>query len=118
VKDTAPRASQPVELDGSASTTPSWSAPGSLTDDAQASRPDPAPRGRGADTSASQRDQYEIHFTRPDGSEVWGRVNSTLLAETTGGPSLVLTQIEDITMLRTMQARFAYAATRLARSAW
>ncbi len=79
---------------------------------AELARPDPAPRGEhGADTSASQRDQYEIHFTRPDGSEVWGRVNSTLLAETTGGPSLVLTQIEDITMLRTMQARFAYAAT-------
>jgi hypothetical protein len=48
----------------------------------------------------------------PDGSEVWGRVNSTLLAtESREGPRLVLTQIEDITLLRRMQARFAHAAT-------
>jgi len=79
---------------------------------AELARPDPTPRRRYTDTTASPRDQYEIHFTRPDGSEVWGRVNSTLLAaETRNGPSLVLTQIEDITLLRTMQARFAHAAT-------
>jgi diguanylate cyclase (GGDEF)-like protein/PAS domain S-box-containing protein len=57
-------------------------------------------------------DQYEVHFTRPDGSEVWGRVNRTSLAPgLRAGPRLVLTQIEDITLLRTMQARFAHAAT-------
>jgi diguanylate cyclase (GGDEF)-like protein/PAS domain S-box-containing protein len=57
-------------------------------------------------------DQYEVHFTRPDGSEVWGRVNRTSLAAgMRAGPRLVLTQIEDITLLRTMQARFAHAAT-------
>jgi diguanylate cyclase (GGDEF)-like protein/PAS domain S-box-containing protein len=57
-------------------------------------------------------DQYEVHFTRPDGSEVWGRVNRTpLMAGSQTGPRLVLTQIEDITLLRTVQARFAHAAT-------
>ncbi|HEY2520906.1 MAG TPA: diguanylate cyclase [Streptosporangiaceae bacterium] len=57
-------------------------------------------------------DQYEVHFTRPDGGEVWGRVNRTSLAAgVRAGPRLVLTQIEDITLLRTMQARFAHAAT-------
>ena len=56
--------------------------------------------------------QYEVHFTRPDGSEVWGRVNRTSLAAgVRTGPRLMLTQIEDITLLRTMQARFAHAAT-------
>lgn len=56
--------------------------------------------------------QYEIHFTRLDGIDVWGRVSSTPLApETGGGLGVVLTQIEDITILRAMQARFAYAAT-------
>ena len=61
---------------------------------------------------AGPHEQYEIQFTRPDGSEVCGRVNSTLLAaETRGGPRLVLTQIEDITVLRTMQAQFVHAAT-------
>jgi diguanylate cyclase (GGDEF)-like protein/PAS domain S-box-containing protein len=75
-------------------------------------RPDTGPLRRNTDTTASPRDQYEIHFTRPDGEQVWGRVNSTLLADQTrSGPSLVLTQIEDITMLRTTQARFAYSAT-------
>jgi predicted signal transduction protein with EAL and GGDEF domain len=79
---------------------------------AELARPGPARRRRYTDTTAGLRDQYEIHFTRPDGTEIWGRVNSTLLAaETRGGPSLVLTQIEDITQLRTMQARFAHAAT-------
>jgi len=53
-----------------------------------------------------------VHFTRPDGSDVWGRVSSTVLAAQGGTePVAVLTQIEDITILRTMQARFAYAAT-------
>jgi diguanylate cyclase (GGDEF)-like protein/PAS domain S-box-containing protein len=57
-------------------------------------------------------DQYEVHFTRPDGSEVWGRVNRTSLAAgVRAGPHLVLTQIEDITLLRTMQAQSAHAAT-------
>ncbi len=75
------------------------------------SRPDAGPGRRAGDT-ASSHEQYEIHFTRPDGSDVWGRVNSTLLATKDGaGPTLVLTQIEDITLLRGMQARFAYAAT-------
>lgn len=72
----------------------------------------PVPRRRGTDAPASDADQYEIHFTRPDGSEVWARVNAAQLAtETRNAPSLVLTQIEDVTMLRTMQARFAHAAT-------
>jgi len=81
------------------------------------SRPDTALGRRSTDTTISTHDQYEIHFTRPDGNEVWGRVNSTLLAAGTGhgssgyGPSLILTQIEDITMLRTIQASFAHAAT-------
>jgi diguanylate cyclase (GGDEF)-like protein/PAS domain S-box-containing protein len=76
------------------------------------SRPDAGPCRRADDTATSPHEQYEIHFTRPDGSEVWGRVNSTLLATKDGaGPNLVLTQIEDITLLRGMQARFAYAAT-------
>jgi diguanylate cyclase (GGDEF)-like protein/PAS domain S-box-containing protein len=81
------------------------------------SRPESAPGRRSSDTTISTHDQYEIHFTRPDGNEVWGRVNSTLLATETGAgpngnaPSLVLTQIEDITMLRTIQASFAHAAT-------
>jgi diguanylate cyclase (GGDEF)-like protein/PAS domain S-box-containing protein len=76
---------------------------------AELSRPGSAPRRRRADPTAGP---YEINFTRPDGSEVWGRVHSTHLATaTSSGPGLVLTQIEDITMLRTMQARFAHAAT-------
>jgi diguanylate cyclase (GGDEF)-like protein/PAS domain S-box-containing protein len=81
------------------------------------SRPNSARGRRSTDTTSSTHDQYEIHFTRPDGNEVWGRVNSTLLATETGdgpsgdGPSLILTQIEDITMLRTIQASFAHAAT-------
>jgi diguanylate cyclase (GGDEF)-like protein/PAS domain S-box-containing protein len=81
------------------------------------SRPNSARGRRSTDTTISTHDQYEIHFTRPDGNEVWGRVNSTLLATETGdgpsgnGPSLILTQIEDITMLRTIQASFAHAAT-------
>jgi diguanylate cyclase (GGDEF)-like protein/PAS domain S-box-containing protein len=61
---------------------------------------------------AGTGDQYEVHFTRPDGSEVWGRVNRTSLAAgVRAGPRLLLTQIEDITLLRTVQARFAHAAT-------
>jgi diguanylate cyclase (GGDEF)-like protein len=79
---------------------------------AELTRPDPAPARRRADDAASPCDQYEIHFARPDGSEVWGRVSSTLLAADSGSePGVILTQIEDITILRTMQARFAYAAT-------
>ncbi len=75
-------------------------------------RPDPAPRGRSTDTGDAPADQYEVHFTRLDGQEIWGRVNSTLLVPTTDdGQRLLLTQIEDITQLRTMQARFAHAAS-------
>ncbi len=79
---------------------------------AELRRPDPAPARRRTDDGATPCDQYEIHFARPDGSEVWGRVSSTLLAADSGSEAAVmLTQIEDITILRTMQARFAYAAT-------
>jgi diguanylate cyclase (GGDEF)-like protein/PAS domain S-box-containing protein len=79
---------------------------------AELARPDPAPGRRFTDGVASSSEPYEINFTRPDGSEVWGRVSSTLLtAESMGGPVVLLTQIEDISILRTMQARFAYAAT-------
>lgn len=79
---------------------------------AELTRPDPAPARRRTDDAASPCDPYEIHFARPDGSEVWGRVSSTLLAADSGSePGVILTQIEDITILRTMQARFAYAAT-------
>ena len=46
---------------------------------AELTRPDPVPARRAADGAASSWSQYEIHFTRPDGSEVWGRVSSTLL---------------------------------------
>jgi diguanylate cyclase (GGDEF)-like protein/PAS domain S-box-containing protein len=64
------------------------------------------------DAANDDGDQYEVHFTRPDGSEVWGRVNRTSLAAgVRAGPHLVLTQIEDITLLRAMQAQFAHAAT-------
>ena len=64
------------------------------------------------DDAENEGDQYEVHFNRPDGSEVWGRVNRTSLAAgLRAGPRLVLTQIEDITLLRTMQAQFAHAAT-------
>jgi PAS domain S-box-containing protein len=42
--------------------------------------------------------QYELQFTRPDGGEVWGRVNSTSLAAgVREGPRLLLIQVEDIT---------------------
>jgi diguanylate cyclase (GGDEF)-like protein/PAS domain S-box-containing protein len=81
------------------------------------SRPDSDDGKHGADGTISTHDQYEIHFTRADGNEIWGRVNSTLLATETGygpngnAPRLILTQIEDITMLRTIQASFAHAAT-------
>jgi diguanylate cyclase (GGDEF)-like protein/PAS domain S-box-containing protein len=64
----------------------------------------------GAGSAAPE--QYEVHFTRPDGSEIWGRVNSTpLVPETRDGARLILVQVEDITQLRTMQAQFAHAAT-------
>ena len=72
----------------------------------------PIPARRAADDAASTGGPYEIHFSRPDGSEVWGRVSSTMLeVESEVEPCLLLTQIEDITVLRTIQARFAYAAT-------
>ncbi|MBV9795466.1 MAG: diguanylate cyclase [Actinobacteria bacterium] len=64
------------------------------------------------DAAEGDGDQYEVHFTRPDGSEVWGRVNRTsLTGGVRSGPRLILTQIEDITLLRSMQAQFAHAAT-------
>jgi diguanylate cyclase (GGDEF)-like protein/PAS domain S-box-containing protein len=81
------------------------------------SRPDSDDGKHGADGTISTHDQYEIHFTRADGNEIWGRVNSTQLVTETGygpngnAPRLILTQIEDITMLRTIQASFAHAAT-------
>jgi diguanylate cyclase (GGDEF)-like protein/PAS domain S-box-containing protein len=79
---------------------------------AELTRPDPAPARRPGDDAESSCGPYEVHFTRPDGSDVWGRVSSTVLAAAGGTePVAVLTQIEDITVLRTMQARFAYAAT-------
>ena len=79
---------------------------------AELTPPDTVPARRAADDAAGSRGQYEIHFTRPDGSEVWGRVSSTTLAVESGTePRVLLTQIEDITILRTIQARFAYAAT-------
>jgi diguanylate cyclase (GGDEF)-like protein/PAS domain S-box-containing protein len=79
---------------------------------AELTRPDQIPARRAADGPASSRDPYEVHFARPDGSEVWGRVSSTELTVEGGTePRVVLTQIEDITILRTIQARFAYAAT-------
>ena len=79
---------------------------------AELSPPSPGPRRRAADTTPDPYGPYEVHFTRPDGREVWGRVHSTLLApQASGGPRLVLTQIEDITQLRTMQAQLAYEAT-------
>ena len=75
-------------------------------------RPDPEPRRRSTDSATTPADQYEVHFTRPDGQEIWGRVNSTLLMPAAAdGKRLLLTQIEDITQLRTMQARFAHAAS-------
>ena len=43
-------------------------------------RPIPPPPGGAADAAASSGDPYEVHFARPDGSEVWGRVSSTGLA--------------------------------------
>ena len=74
--------------------------------------PPPGPRRRAADIATDPGGPHEIHFTRPDGSEVWGRVSSTLLVpQARGGPRVVLTQIEDITQLRTIQAQFAYDAT-------
>ena len=94
---------------------------------AELTHPDPAPARRRDDYPAARPpSQYEIHFTRPDGSEVWGRVSCTVLApestvlalestllaaQSTTSPCEILTQIEDITSLRTMQARFAHAAT-------
>jgi diguanylate cyclase (GGDEF)-like protein/PAS domain S-box-containing protein len=76
------------------------------------STPPPGPRRRAADTTADPYGPHEIHFTRPDGTEVYGRVSSTPLApQARGGPRLVLTQIEDITQLRTIQAQLAYEAT-------
>ncbi len=71
--------------------------------------PPGGPRSRPADAAPGQ---YEVHFTRPDGSEIFGRVNRTpLVPETEPGARLILTQVEDITQLRTIQARFAHAAT-------
>jgi diguanylate cyclase (GGDEF)-like protein/PAS domain S-box-containing protein len=78
---------------------------------AELTRPDPVPARRPGDDAESSCGPYEVHFTRPDGSDVWGRVSSTVLAADGTEPVAVLTQIEDITILRTMQARFAYAAT-------
>jgi diguanylate cyclase (GGDEF)-like protein/PAS domain S-box-containing protein len=70
------------------------------------------PGRRVTDAAVDPYRPYEIHFTRPDDSEVWGRVNSTMLAPPAPGePRLVLTQIEDITQLRAVQAQLAHDAT-------
>lgn len=67
---------------------------------------------RNSDKSAGRGDQYEVHFTRPDGTEVWGRASCTPLeGGTAEGHDLLLAQIEDITLLRLAQARFAHDAT-------
>jgi diguanylate cyclase (GGDEF)-like protein/PAS domain S-box-containing protein len=72
----------------------------------------PGPGRRSSDTGAGPDDQYEVHFTRPDGTEVWGRASCTPLANGSGeGHDLLLAQIEDITLLRLTQARFAHDAT-------
>ena len=69
----------------------------------------PPPRRPGRPAAPGQ---YEVYFTRPDGTEIWGRVNSTpLVPEERGGSRLILIQVEDITQLRTMQAQFAHAAS-------
>jgi diguanylate cyclase (GGDEF)-like protein/PAS domain S-box-containing protein len=70
----------------------------------------PPPRGPGG--RSAEPGQYEVYFTRPDGTEIWGRVNSTpLVPEERGGSRLILIQVEDITQLRSMQAQFAHAAS-------
>ncbi len=67
---------------------------------------------RRSDAVAGPDDQYEVHFTRPDGTEVWGRASFTPLAGAAGeGHDLLLAQIEDITALRLAQARLSYDAT-------
>jgi diguanylate cyclase (GGDEF)-like protein/PAS domain S-box-containing protein len=72
----------------------------------------PGPGRRNGDAGAGRSDQYEVHFTRPDGTEVWGRASCTPLEGGTGeGHDLLLAQIEDITLLRLAQARFAHDAT-------
>jgi diguanylate cyclase (GGDEF)-like protein len=72
--------------------------------------PLPGPGGKGP--GAGGPGQHEVHFTRPDGTEIWGRVNSTpLVPEARGAARVILTQVEDITQLRTIQAQFAHAAT-------
>jgi diguanylate cyclase (GGDEF)-like protein/PAS domain S-box-containing protein len=72
----------------------------------------PGPGRRGSDKAADRGNQYEVHFTRPDGTEVWGRASCTPLADGTNqGDDLLLAQIEDITLLRLAQARFAHDAT-------
>jgi len=72
----------------------------------------PGPGRRGSDAVAGPDSQYEVHFTRPDGAEVWGRASFTSLAGATGeGHALLLAQIEDMTLLRLTQARFAHDAT-------
>ncbi len=64
------------------------------------------------DQAGSPPDTQEIHFARPDGSEVWGRVNTVRLpGDPVTGPGQILTQIEDITQLRVAQARLTHAAT-------
>jgi diguanylate cyclase (GGDEF)-like protein/PAS domain S-box-containing protein len=70
------------------------------------------PRRRAADADAGPHEQYEVQFTRPDGTEVHGRVSCTpLSADTSGGHGLLLAQVEDITLLRQAQARLFHDAT-------
>jgi diguanylate cyclase (GGDEF)-like protein/PAS domain S-box-containing protein len=64
------------------------------------------------DAAAGPDEQYEVRFTRPDGTAVWGRASCTSLAGGAGeGHNLLLAQIEDITLLRLTQARYAHDAT-------
>jgi PAS domain len=46
---------------------------------AELARPDPVPRRRSGDTTSGPHDQYEIHFRRPDGQQVWGRGDEFVL---------------------------------------
>ena len=71
----------------------------------------PVKRRRRTDVAGTAHDQFEVHFTRRDGAEVWGRVNYAPLAGDIAGENLILAQIEDLTLLRLAQARLAHDAT-------
>jgi diguanylate cyclase (GGDEF)-like protein/PAS domain S-box-containing protein len=71
----------------------------------------PAPGRRSTDAVTGSHGPYEVRIIRPDGTEVWGRVHRTALTGDAGAEKLVLSQIEDITLLRQAQARLAHEAT-------